>query len=235
MAGEWLDAPSQAIGLPGPFDERSRLVGIGTWANRPAPSDVPPRSIYIVTDLNNTEMVTDGTYWRAVNGYMSWLSQPGLVGTPIATTTIALVSKKFTLPSGDIILPAGLMQVPGARLVVHSGYNRSVLGGTPTAIGVGATLGPNNVAATDPAIVATNIGASLGAVTRVDAFLTSMGFGTTHLTTAFVPPGSASGINGYSDRLFDFSAPNFLNFTIAGNGADTSTLGLLHYHVAIIF
>jgi len=55
-------------GLSGTAGTASSGVTIATWANFPAASSVPSGTVYMASDYNNSEWVSDGTYWKPRGG-----------------------------------------------------------------------------------------------------------------------------------------------------------------------
>lgn len=95
----------------------------GVWASRPAASAVPAGSKMCATDVGvggYSEWVSDGTYWRPVNGSVLLFEDRGSVASPIASLTGDGVSTQigFVIPNASSVrMPAGMAFV-GSRIVV---------------------------------------------------------------------------------------------------------------------
>jgi len=55
-------------GLSGTAGTASSGVTIATWANFPAASSVPSGTVYMASDYNNSEWVSNGAYWKPRGG-----------------------------------------------------------------------------------------------------------------------------------------------------------------------
>lgn len=91
---------------------KERRLGEFSFAERPMPASLYRMCSFNATDLNFTEFISDGVNWRPVGGKAQISLLVGFPSTPLAT--ISTVGK-FSLPGGDILIPAGLI-TPKSKL-----------------------------------------------------------------------------------------------------------------------
>lgn len=97
----------------------SAITYEGTWASRPAATSVTAGAKIRITDVGvggYSEWVSDGTYWRPVNGSVLLECRAGSVSSPVTSLTGNGTIQQYILPR-DILLPAGML-IPGSQLEV---------------------------------------------------------------------------------------------------------------------
>lgn len=117
------------------------------WDDRPAASSNTSRVIRI-TDVGpagaGSHWVSDGTYWRPVNGSIVLQKQSGSIATPLAAVTG--VTSSMLVPSKSRIIPAGML-IPGdAQLKIEAMFRRTGANATATLnvhLGTNKTSGDN--------------------------------------------------------------------------------------------
>ncbi len=123
-------------------------VTIATWANFPAASSVPSGTVYMASDYNNSEWVSNGTYWKPRGGRQ----RPFVMAAAVSSTgtTSEVNAWAPTIPAGMLF----------AMCNVEMGWTLTKTGiaGTTTMRqrynGAAGTIVGHNLAAT-----ASNIGA----------------------------------------------------------------------------
>lgn len=105
--------------------------GKSTWANRPSASAANGLR-WLMTDIGRgTVMLSDGTYWRPMNG-------SAVIGGSNAAATITGSTNKTAL--GTLALLAGLANIPGASLLVETLWSvNNTAGGKGLKIELGST------------------------------------------------------------------------------------------------
>lgn len=113
--------PPWVVSIDGP----GVVVYVGTWASRPAASDVTAGSLMEITDYGaggRSYWWSDGTYWRPQNGSVR-LFTDFVTADPTANSLASLTGNSteqfFTLPAGNLLIPAGMVNVPDARVTVE--------------------------------------------------------------------------------------------------------------------
>lgn len=78
--------------------QASSGVTRSTWANFPAASSVPSGTVYMASDYNNSEWVSDGTYWKPRGGRQ----RPFVMAAAVSSTgTVSEVNAWApTIPAG---------------------------------------------------------------------------------------------------------------------------------------
>lgn len=159
-----------------------KYVYVGTWALRPAASGHPVGSVMYITDFGNavgsattagvasgSEWVSNGVYWKPLNGKVALYMQSSSMAAPIATLTGNGTVQFFTLPA-SILLPAGML-FPGAQLEVFAKCHK--VGGTHTGTFAGVledSAAPASITANDFASPSAN--AATDALSKIAAQVT---------------------------------------------------------------
>ena len=94
-----------------------------TWATRQAASSVMAGTELQVTDYANQKFISDGTYWRPAQGMALIAQRHGTLTTPISVLS-ATTSGVFTIPGGQIVIPAGMI-VPNSRICVAGLFRKT--------------------------------------------------------------------------------------------------------------
>lgn len=199
-----------------------------TWATKPAAAGNTGLVIR-VTDVGpgaGSYWVSDGTYWRPLNGSVMLANVMGSLAAPVATLT-STTGSKFTLPA-DIVIPAAMM-IPGQCMLdiwglIHRDNN------TATAIAQ-VHLGTGNTTSDNGAM-----GLSMAATDNIDVIagpMVSVATATTYLTTNYLSRQS-SGTAVFLDKTsaFNTASANYVNFAI-GSANASDTFLLLAYSVTL--
>lgn len=85
-------------GLSGTAGTASSGVTIATWANFPAASSVPSGTVYMASDYNNSEWVSNGAYWKPRGGRQ----RPFVMAAAVSSTgtTSEVNAWAPTIPAG---------------------------------------------------------------------------------------------------------------------------------------
>jgi len=129
------------------FISSDEFVYSGTWALRPDAANFQPGRLAWMDDVGpaGSAWVSDGTYWRPLNGSALLYIQAGSIASPVSTLTGNGTSQNFELPE-PCLLPGGML-FPGCRVDVEALFYKE---GTHT----GTILGylSNSVAPANPAL-----------------------------------------------------------------------------------
>jgi hypothetical protein len=114
----------------------NKYLGAFPFAQRPLPA-LCAGCYFNATDLNYAEFYSDGTNWRPRGGRAQIALLVGLPSAPLATIS---ATGKFSLPGGDILIPAGLI-TPKSKLCAITQTRKT--GATSTAsvntkVGIGS-------------------------------------------------------------------------------------------------
>lgn len=179
-----------------------------TWANIPSAS-AAPGMIVMVGEYNNTEWVSDGTYWKPRGGRQ----RPFVMAAAVSSTgtTSEVNAWAPTIPAG-MLFPmcsvefgiAATKTGTAGTMILRKRYN----GAAGTIIGYGPTLTASNISASIFAKVTAGV-ASGGNLTLTQHYpLQVAGFGATPSTSVGVTHAMASAVT--------------MNLTLqAGSAADT--------------
>jgi hypothetical protein len=85
-------------GLSGAASSASSGVTRSTWANFPAASSVAAGTVRMASDYNNSEWVSDGTYWKPRGGRQRLLVMAAAVSSTGTTSEVNLWAP--TIPAG---------------------------------------------------------------------------------------------------------------------------------------
>ena len=166
---------------------RGNVLGSGsggvvrsTWANFPAASSVPSGTVYMASDYNNSEWVSDGTYWKPRGGRQRLLVMAAAVSSTGTTSEVNAWAP--TIPAG-MLFPMCSVEFgcsvtktgTAGTLIMRKRYN----GAAGTIIGYGNTLASSIVNASIFAKVTAGV-ASGGNLTLTQHFPSQVsGFGST--------------------------------------------------------
>ena len=190
------------------------------WANRPAAASVPGQTVRF-TDVGSSaagsHWVSDGTNWRPVGGRVLLASQSGSVAVPVSSVT-GTTGSMFTLPGGNVKVPAGMI-VPGAASFV--------IKPTVRRIGANATGNFNIAIGTTQSAADSNLLAiGMAATTNLDyapdcrIFVSTTGVIT---STAYLQTGGAFTGGSTIDRSANFNTGSDMwvtFYTSSANAAD---------------
>jgi len=134
-------------GLSGTAGTASSGVTIATWANFPAASSVPSGTVYMASDYNNSEWVSNGAYWKPRGGRQRPIVMAAAVSSTGTTSEV-----NAWAPT----IPAGMLS-PMCTVEVGSTITKTGTAGSTTLRqrynGAAGTIVGHNVAATS-----TNVG-----------------------------------------------------------------------------
>ena len=180
-----------------------------TWANFPAASSVPSGTVRMASDYNNSEWVSDGTYWKPRGGRQRLFVMAAAVSSTGTTSEVNAWAP--TIPAGMLFpmcsvefgLTATKTGTTGT-MVIRKRYN----GAAGTIIGYGSTISSSNISASIFAKVTAGV-ASGGNLTLTQSYpLQVSGFGAATSTSVGVTHAMASAVT--------------MNLTLqAGSVADT--------------
>jgi len=180
-----------------------------TWANFPAASSVPSGTVRMASDYNNSEWVSDGTYWKPRGGRQ----RPFVMAAAVSSTgtTSEVNAWAPTIPAGMLFpmcsVEFGLTATKtgtAGTMVMRKRYN----GAAGTVIGYGNATSATYISASIFAKVTAGV-ASGGNLTLTQSYpLQVSGFGATPSTSVGVTHAMASAVT--------------MNLTLqAGSAADT--------------
>lgn len=183
---------------------------VTSWVNRPSPASVHPGTLIAVSDYNYARFVSDGTYWRPVQGSVLIYSKWGSLASPLAVIQNSTAAT-FTLPGGAPKIPAGMI-LPNAKITIQSDSRKVGANGTANAFVRLGTAGN----ASDSAVVglnvpiATNSDICLSSSARFSSSKTSftsrnyIGDGTTSTANAGTAYDRTTQVNTDADMFFTF-------------------------------
>ena len=158
-----------------------------TWANFPAASSVPSGTVRMASDYNNSEWVSDGTYWKPRGGRQRLFVMAAAVSSTGTTSEVNAWAP--TIPAGMLFpmcsVEFGLTAIKigiSGTMTMRKRYN----GAAGTVIGYGNAITASNVSASLFAKVTAGA-ASGGNLTLTQAYPSqSAGFGATPSTSVGV-------------------------------------------------
>lgn len=189
----------------------SRVSSSYTWAGKPTASSVPVGTVIMISDLSYQRFVSDGTYWRPMQGKVMLYSKWGTLASPIASLS-GVTAGVFIISGGAPKVPAGLI-IPNSKLYLQADVRK--VGANSTAI-FNCWLGTAGTTA-DSAVVATSLSSATnmdGLVTAAARFGTSkttlntrnwLGDGTTSASSASVVLDKTTNINTDADMFVTLS------------------------------
>lgn len=180
-----------------------------TWANFPAASSVPSGTVRMASDYNNSEWVSDGTYWKPRGGRQRLFVMAAAVSSTGTTSEVNAWAP--TIPAG-MLFPvcsvefgyAATKTGTAGTMILRKRYN----GAAGTIIGYGNTITASNISASIFAKVTAGV-ASGGNLTLTQHYpLQVSGFGATPTPAVSVTHTMANAVT--------------MNLTMqAGSAADT--------------
>lgn len=192
--------------------QASSGVTRSTWANFPAASSVAAGTVRMASDYNNSEWVSDGTYWKPRGGRQ----RPFVMAAAVSSTgtTSEVNAWAPTIPAG-MLFP--MCSVEFGCTVVKTGIAGTLImrkrynGAAGTIIGYGDTISALNLGASIFAKVTAGV-ASGGNLTLTQSYPSQLaGFGATPAPTVDVTHAMASAVT--------------MNLTMqAGIAADTTNI-----------
>jgi len=196
-------------GLSGAASSASSGVTRSTWANFPAASSVAAGTVRMASDYNNSEWVSDGTYWKPRGGRQRLFVMAAAVSSTGTTSEVNAWAP--TIPAG-MLFPMCNVEFGCAvtktgtagTMILRKRYN----GAAGTIIGYGSIITATNISASVFAKVTAGV-ASGGNLTLTQHYPQQVsGFGQTVLASVGVTHVMASAVT--------------LNLTLlAGSAADT--------------
>jgi len=150
------------------------------WANFPAASAVPSGTVYMASDYNNSEWVSDGTYWKPRGGRQRLFVMAAAVSSTGTTSEVNAWAP--TIPAGMLFpmcsVEFGLTATKtgtAGTMTMRKRYN----GAAGTVIGYGNAISATNISASVFAKVTAGV-ASGGNLTLTQHYpLQVAGFGAT--------------------------------------------------------
>jgi len=180
------------------------------WANFPAASAVPSGTVYMASDYNNSEWVSDGTYWKPRGGRQ----RPFVMAAAVSSTgtTSEVNAWAPTIPAG-MLFPMCNVEVgatitktgTAGSITLRQRYN----GASGTIIGHNTSGGATNVGAVTASRISSGV-ASGGNLTLTQGYMSNaaLGLGMTAAASVGVTHTMANAVT--------------LNLTLqAGSAADT--------------
>lgn len=201
----------------------SQSAGPYTWATKP-PASASSGVVIKVTDVGTTGSsgsfwISDGVYWRPINGSVILAAQKGSITTPISTLS-GVTSGIFTVD--PIIVPAGSL-VPG-RSQLELSFKVRRTGATATAI-LSTYLGTAKTASD-----ANMYAISMAATTLLDVQgcpIIDISETGRVISSNYSAMGSSGGANAFLERTTNINTLAEMGMTIgisAANAADSFSL-----------
>ena len=198
-------------GLSGAASSSSASSGVtrSTWANFPAASSVAAGTVRMASDYNNSEWVSDGTYWKPRGGRQRLFVMAAAVSSTGTTSEVNAWAP--TIPAGMLFpmcsVEFGLTATKtgtAGSMTLRKRYN----GAAGTVIGYGTTMSSTTISASLFAKVTAGV-ASGGNLTLTQSYpLQVSGFGSTVSASVSVTHTMANAVT--------------MNLTLqAGSAADT--------------
>lgn len=181
-----------------------------------------------LTDLHNAEFISDGTNWKPVSGSQLLYIAEGTVATPLATLTGNGTNQLFTLPAGNLVIPAGLLS-PNTELYAEGWFKRSTANGAFTGIallGTGNSFGDNQ-------FLSVSITNTASFEWRGDGSA-KISSSTAFTSTGFILANQVSSA-GQVDRTgsFNTASVNYVNFGASSSFIAPDTFAINGYRVEI--
>lgn len=185
------------------------------WANFPAASAVPSGTVYMASDYNNSEWVSDGTYWKPRGGRQRLFVMAAAVSSTGTTSEVNAWAP--TIPAGMLFpmcsVEFGCTVVKtgtAGTLILRKRYN----GAAGTVIGYGNTMSALNLGASIFAKVTAGV-ASGGNLTLTQSYPSQLaGFGATPAASVGVTHTMANAVT-MNLTLQASSAADTINITNA--------------------
>lgn len=162
-------------------------IARSTWANFPAASSVPSGTVRMASDYNNSEWVSDGTYWKPRGGRQRLLVMAATVSSTGTTSEVNVwapeIPAGMLFPMCSVEFGCTVVKTGTAgTLIMRKRYN----GAAGTMIGYGNTISASNIGASIFAKVTAGV-ASGGNLTLTQSLLSQItGFGATSVPSVGV-------------------------------------------------
>lgn len=192
--------------------QASSGVTRSTWANFPAASSVAAGTVYMASDYNNSEWVSDGTYWKPRGGRQ----RPFVMAAAVSSTgtTSEVNAWAPTIPAG-MLFP--MCNVESGFVVTKTGTAGSVTmrqrynGAAGTVVGFSGSAGTTTVGMVGLCRVSAGV-ASAGNITLTQGIssYTALGIGT-FTSPAATATHTMSGAVTYNLTLQVSSAADTIN------------------------
>jgi len=203
-------------GLSGAASSASSGVTRSTWANFPAASSVAAGTVRMASDYNNSEWVSDGTYWKPRGGRQ----RPFVMAAAVSSTgtTSEVNAWAPTIPAGMLFPMCGIEQGAtvtktgtAGTITLRQRYN----GAAGTVVGHGAATTSANVGGVSLSRIAAGV-ASGGSITLTQGNVanTANGIGFVSVTAVGVAHTMASAVT-LNLTLQASSAADTINITNA--------------------
>lgn len=181
-----------------------------SWANFPAASAVPSGTVYMASDYNNSEWVSDGTYWKPRGGRQRPFVMAAAVSSTGTTSEVnawaptipaGMLSPMCTVEQGSVVTKTGT----AGNSTLRQRYN----GAAGTVIGYGFSSGATSIGLVSLSRISAGV-ATAGNITLTQGFTSGAVLGLGSSTVASV---------GVTHTM---NSAVTLNLTIqAGSAADT--------------
>ena len=203
---------------------------IYTWATRPSAVANPGVTIRISDvgpSIAGSHWVSDGTYWRPVNGQIVLQKQSGSIATPLAAVTG--VTTSMLVPSRSIIIPAGML-IPGdSQIKIEAGFRRTGANATAT---LNAHIGTNKTSGDNSAYSFT-----FGATNLLDILMAptvDVSEATRFTSSNWQISGGSGNASTFSDKTTAFNTTAAMGITFSVSGANAAdAFALIQYKVTL--
>jgi hypothetical protein len=213
------------------FISSDEFVYSGGWTTRPDAANFQPGRLAWMDDVgpSGSSWVSDGTYWRPLNGLALLYIQAGTIAAPVSTLTGNGTSQNFVLPE-PCLIPGGML-FPGCRIDVDAVFYKE---GTHTGTVLGylsSSASPANPAL-DDFINRTSVTGNPSAVKFAQQIFISNGVWLEQQQAAFWTDASAAQVPADHADAGVNSADRYIGFSI-GTSYTTNLCRLLGYAVRI--
>jgi hypothetical protein len=206
------------------------ITTVCTWSTKPTAAGNSGMCIR-VTDVGQSAggsyWISDGTYWRPINGSVVLSRQSGSIATPIAT--LAGVTSGMFVPAIPVVIPAGMM-VPGlCQLRVEAAFRRT--GATATAT-LNVHLGTNKTSGDNVAYAFTYSATTLLDIIAAPTILISETSRFTGL--GWQVQGGSGNASVFNDKTTAFSTAADTGITFSISGANVAdSFAMIGYKVEL--
>lgn len=203
----------------------------GSFEGRPSAAEAGDGAVISVTNFGprHVRLVSDGTYWRPLNGSAVLWQYAGSIAAPAASLTMAGVFAFFALPSMRV--PANLL-FPGAKLRVTAFLRRSAAGGSPASANISAFWNPVDLVSAGQVVATQAMTTAVGTQGMMfsEAYVGSLAGYTPTINTI---PGAAV-TTGSTDRAMPLNADSFIYIGASSSFEAGAVFQLINFTVELV-
>lgn len=200
------------------------------WADRPSASSNAGRVIRITdvgVSVGGSHWISDGTYWRPVNGYIVLQQQAGSIATPLAAVTG--VTTSMLVPSKSLVIPAGML-IPGSAELDIKGFFRRT-GATATAT-LNVHLGTNKTSGDNTCYAFTYAATTL--LDTIAAPIVNVAEAQRFTYTGWQVQGGSGNASTFGDKTTAFNVASEMGVTFSISGANVAdSFALIGYRIEL--